>query len=887
MAQFTLDMNNCPMCASTGPALLPARYAVVTDNITTGIPSWARPQNCFPQAKGYDYALRALRQGFVYVFYELSQQWDAWAVSEDGSVWKQPSAAYAKAKKSPDCSSPQHNTTHVEIMILRDDALQGNTWLAFSPSKWSADALERYTNETEKRHKRMQCLEYWQWSTPENSQGVTAASPGSLENILDYVPLSPSHASLLLPYNPAVRRISQTENAAPWYKFEENEVKPQGTIYPWSKTRAGHVRQTLKALQARGQGQTPYGHAITPLVMALNDPIGIAHELAGFGDDYAGLHATWLDELSIEFMTLQSLAGAKNQIQQMGKAIAERHTLDAYQSTANYGMNKVSGSVGHIVPTALSQRQTALNELMQQANIDASQQGEKAFATSWKKYETQLNQAKIDAFNTCYSQFCSMIASKLELLATLRVAWLKHELFITSSQDFYSSCVADNLSYREAVDYGMASLNLTDKGSAFLDELLEQYSAQSETNIAWRSLMLNNPDVISETRGLLQLMVAHKGVNIVATESSFIDAISTYMGKFTDAYDKANELVDKSPSANTSFSRLMLATDRRLSTLGQRAFRVTGGEFVLNHLNTQLKKSLFLIAAGVPVDKAQALCLSDIRAGDPFRKQLALAMQMKKSADDLDINNGYKRNFDNFAKTAEGEKTIRASRIKLLLLFFNGMEYAKQLSDSKGDAKSFAQVSAAFLATLSTATELVEPLIKHGLEKELLATSVKLIGLNAATIASALNLGFDGSNVINEIFCKKESRWVFVGMCTIKSVVDIGVVLKTVGGLLDVLIKNTLLSADRVIVNTIIKISLWNVVAWVASWQVMIFIYVLERLYAAFIDNELQAWCREGVFGIDPDVGLISTECLELPNVRAKSYTEQVNKIEKALGAII
>ncbi|SUG56318.1 Uncharacterised protein [Salmonella enterica subsp. diarizonae] len=80
-------------------------------------------------------------------------------------------------------------------------------------------------------------------------------------------------------------------------------------------------------MQKQGAGVNRYDKPITQLVVALDDAAGIAHELAGFSDDMAALHAGWLDELSIEFMSVQSLAGARNQIQQMEKALGRKaHT---------------------------------------------------------------------------------------------------------------------------------------------------------------------------------------------------------------------------------------------------------------------------------------------------------------------------------------------------------------------------------------------------------------------------------------------------------------------------------------------------------------------------------------------------------------------------------
>lgn len=49
------DAPSCSRCQSTGPALLPARYAVVPDGISASIPGWATPQTAFPKGEGYSY----------------------------------------------------------------------------------------------------------------------------------------------------------------------------------------------------------------------------------------------------------------------------------------------------------------------------------------------------------------------------------------------------------------------------------------------------------------------------------------------------------------------------------------------------------------------------------------------------------------------------------------------------------------------------------------------------------------------------------------------------------------------------------------------------------------------------------------------------------------
>ncbi|MBS9428816.1 T6SS effector BTH_I2691 family protein [Photorhabdus akhurstii] len=880
-----MDRLSCQMCEVTGPALLPVRYSVVPDRVGETLPMWA--ETLTPSAQGYHYALRALRQGFLYVYYTNSGPlvqycWETWSVSEDGALWKQPNAFSVFGKKTADCYAPTHQSTNVEFIVLRDMALRQDVWLAFSPSVWSQETIQYYHNHPEARQKRMQCVKPWQWRGVPEGVGISQATVDNLNTVMDYHKEDDSAAKYILPYNPKVRRISRTSEKAPYYTFDPNTVGPQGTLYPWSEKRSGNAEATVKAMQKRGSAADD--SSVSPVLIALHDPIGIVHELAGWSDDIAGEHSAWLDDLSIEFMTQQSLNGAKNQIQQVEKARVEQQTLDAYKSTANYGMDKVLVKIPSV---AMSQRQSTLDALMVKAKQVAEQDGEIALATSWNKYEAELNLAKRQAFSDCYDKFCHTIASQLESLAEFRVSWLKEERLITHCHDFYSTQVSDNLSYREVVDYAMASLNVTDSGSAFLDELIGQYSAKPEGNFVWRSLLLNNPEVMAETEALLYKMKASKNNTLPAAESDYLSVVQKCFGKLVDAYDKANEALEAPISSNSSFSRAMLACDRRLSTIGQRVFRLSGLDSALNSLNILLNKTIFSVASGVPLDRIQELCLADIQSGNSCRQAISRGLQTYKSSKDLEKLNNYKQQFDKFAQSAEGEKTLRASRIKILVLFFNGMEFADQLKESKGDVKGYAQVTSAFLSTLSTVADVIKPAIEFGIKNQAATKSIKFVGASAGAVASVLNLGIDGSDVVRE-WRKEDTRWSFFGLSLLKSSADVGLLVKSMSGLLEVLVKREF--SNKIIelaFDQIGKIAAWRIIGFFASWQFMIIIFVLDELYTLFIDNDLQDWCRNSVFGKEPDKYLVSTILIETQDKRNELYQKQSEKLGEALGAVL
>ncbi|EGB2942328.1 hypothetical protein H7E65_003560 [Salmonella enterica] len=583
-------------------------------------------------------------------------------------------------------------------------------------------------------------------------------------------------------------------------------------------------------------------------------------------------------------MSVQSLAGARNQIQQMEKALAEKHTLDAFSSTANYGMDKVSGGVIAMVPGADTQRQSALNDLLQRAQLSSEQAGDEALATSWAKYDAELNHDKINAFNACYEQFCKVIATRMEALHGLRIDWLKSAPFITCSQDFYSTSVEDNLSYREIVDYALASLNLTDTGAQWLDSLINQYSAKSESNLVWRSLLLNNPDVIADMTAYLESLAKSHGKTEKADEASFLAAVAPLAGKLNEAYDKANELAERPAPPSSSFSRMMLYCDRRLSTFGDRFFNFTRLGKSLDGLNELLTKSLFQVVSGVSFDNAVQLSLGQLQDGDTFRSQLLEDMKYSGAAERRKLRTRYQSDFDKFAQSAEGESALKGARIKLLALFFNGLEFKNQLQESKGDSKSHAQIASAFLGTLSTTTEIIEPAVKHGIQNGAGTTSVKFVGTGAGTTAAVINLVLDAEDLYAEGFAE-HTRWSYVGLYFMKSANDVGLLVKSSEGLMKLLADSGIVRKE--IADVAAKWAAAEAISWLASWEVMIALFLIEQLITYYFGNDLQKWCREGVFGLEPDDKLKSTWQLGPKKPRDKEYDNQQEEYQKALGAVL
>ena len=318
-----MEKSPCSVCQKTGPVLMPLRYAIVPDTITQQLPAWATPQTAFPALSGYHYALRTVRQGFIYVFYNtgalpdsssIGLNWECWSVAENGDLYYQGTTGKGAQPvfTPPKCGRPEHRATNLEHMALSEKALKYETWAAFSHAPWGDDALDLYTRDANARAKRMQNITPAEWCSHIMAQeyGLVQASEAALNTVLDYQTTPPF---LLRDEERPTYRVSSLIEGQ--YGFYQESVNPHTTFHAWSRLRAGGAERSMHAMQTRCQASS--GKPISPLILALQDPVGITHELAHWGDSLALAHQCYLDELSVEFATWRNINGIRDQVQKL------------------------------------------------------------------------------------------------------------------------------------------------------------------------------------------------------------------------------------------------------------------------------------------------------------------------------------------------------------------------------------------------------------------------------------------------------------------------------------------------------------------------------------------------------------------------------------------
>lgn len=64
-------------------------------------------------------------------------------------------------------------------------------------------------------------------------------------------------------------------------------------------------------------------------------------------------------------------------------------------------------------------------------------------------------------------------------------------------------------------------------------------------------------------------------------------------------------------------------------------------------------------------------------------------------------------------------------------------------------------------------------------------------------------------------------------------------------------------------------------------------IFAIEQYIAIFTDNDLQKWCRSGVFGGEPEDDLKNTFMIVSQNERNSIYKDQSAKLEESIGVVL
>ncbi|WP_303621194.1 T6SS effector BTH_I2691 family protein [Cedecea neteri] len=895
------------ICTTKGLTVLPVRYAVVPENINASLPDWANDPHItgVKLANNEKYTLRALRQGYLYVFYEKGKQgvnyWQCYSVASDGSLWLQQFPSNPASVDKALCETGEHIAQNVEFMSIESPDKCGNVWFAFSQYPWGQETLDRYRLTPKDRSERMQKV------TPSLS-GLGRSKTGaevtedSLNQVLDYQTpsvfgLLPGPDNLMVSNVSRVLSLWEPTGDDPW-RVNDDVVKLQSSLYPWAQNRSGMATATVTAMQNRSEG-------MKPLVLPLWDPIGIVHELNGWSQDVLGRQVQFLQERELEVSTkanldaLQAMLAEKTQAS--GQAQLERAALpestmlsdvylDArlktlelrYQNkpdvlaqiraddqlirswhaqnvTASYSENVVLDN-----PEPLISHQRRVAKIKAQVDKELAERPQNfadSRARSWAPYQKKLNLTRKKNFDACYKGLGDKVNDIFQQRIASVVNWLDAPLLVTVLDDFYCMEQRAAVFYQSAVSMAINGINSCPAGAGKIDGWWNEFSTSKRSNLLWRHVTGNNPGLMNELEPFLTSVKSRKDEEVTPLTAAAITATLVQQAgnlkKLEEYYKNTADTVAQGLSENASrLEAEIYKTDAFIVTVGDRVSRILLVDKMGEKLSTTAFRLVFMVRAGIPAEKVTALVNEYLHEAPALRSTVLAGIRSSKrfmanQSEVTTIRQTLSSKLEEHFSTEKGKNEYRLAKINSLLLVLNAVDFIYLCGQVSDDKKPLTSLMASGLAMVSQTVATFKPAIEKGLEAAPLTVAwLKGVGSAAGGVASICSVFADATSVADEF---KNNRFTLMSVLGLKTFVDGLGVVKSLGLLLDLIGKPLAKDgADLIARGLAVEFLGIRILAVLMTWEAMVAITLLQVVATWISDNELQVWCEKCVFGTWP-----------------------------------
>lgn len=922
-----MSCNN--VCTSQGLAILPLRYAVVPDYFPSVLPADAESPAVtgVRLANGEKYVLRALRQGYLYLFFDKgaggNADWQCYSVAEDGSLWLQFSPERPEAIREPDCRSGSHNPLNVTFLCIPSPAACGDVWFAFSQYPWEARTLSHYGNDGRARSERMQKINPGAWLKGMRAGPGIPATEAALACIPEYQ--LPDVTGLLPGPDGHIPHVSRAptlsaipSEATDGWRVNSDIIRMQSTLYPWARARGGQGRATVERMQARS-GEQP---GSVPLLLPLWDAVGITHELNGWCMEAAGRQTQFEEERQLELgtrlnlemleTTLGNMTAARGErvlgrmaeggdalltepyletrlrnlerIYQNKPAVLEQIREDNRLLESWRGQNVSSDAVRALLdsppePLAPHRRRVAvIREQVERQRAERPQNLADNCARDWAPYKKYLSQARQESFSAC----CEQLRREVDALYQARVAsvvsWLQAPLLLATLDDFCCGVPRAGMFYQSAVTMCLHGINQSAKGSDLLARWLREYNTLSRGNLFWRHIAAADPEVMAGLMPLLTAVKAREDEEVTAAASdatvAWIMAQAGVLKKLTGYYSNATKSQAKALRENASaLEQRLYRSDAFIMTTGDSITRRIGVSAAGETLATTMFRVVLHVRAGIPLETAEAVVKNYLRGAPEMRARVLAGFSsaqrfMSPRADVMQRRQAMQHGLDNWLASEEGQPKMKEVKIAALLLVLNALDFVWLCSQLRDDKKPLSGVVASGMAVVTQTLALVTPALEEGIKAGTATLAViKGMGATAGMISSGMSLYTDGLAISSEL---EKQRSLLAGVMFMKGTVDLLSTVKYTGTLLDVLGKSS--AAENIAAFLEKKILGIRILAVLMTWQVQVGILLLQVVTTLIEDNDLQVWCRQCVFGITPT---------------DKSWNEQRKALESAFREIL
>lgn len=565
MPYVNSDKPNCPDCNKSGLAILPVRYAVVPTIAGASLPASLGNKVTSVALKHHKYALRTLRKGYLYLYYEKHARgrhikWEVYSVAEGGTLWKQLSIGAIQEITEIQCSRKAH-LVPASVITIDTPEKCGRVWMAFSEHLWSAETFKDFAQDQKLRDRRMQTFAPAVWIKSRGYRHGLEANEANVNEIVEY---KTGFAFSALG-GTDLKTISQPDGA-----YDVKRLNHCSTRHPVTVRR--DAKAELVAMMKKS-GETVNGRENAPIIVALWDSVGITHELNGFRNDAVGWVKKYNEEREFQIDAAAAIEGAKTALADQAATLSRfRFNTGAFSWNADASRSRMQlfdasdgmDTAGRHremdlcerwerdakkrVPTHVARQRVkflSLTETAWQARMSeidkaaapmvapksatardalyerdprAAEMRREAVTQSWDAYEPRIDRNALDRFLQHRHAMFSSATSLAEARTEDVTAWLSSVALQDAFLEFSDSNVADGESFTNTVGNLIFGMQSSLVGRKLIKKWVDSASV-TENNLLWRCFSLNQKEGTQCIDKLLSAIAANK--NTLLNERSF------------------------------------------------------------------------------------------------------------------------------------------------------------------------------------------------------------------------------------------------------------------------------------------------------------------------------------------------------------------------------
>ncbi|QQD48974.1 T6SS effector BTH_I2691 family protein [Xanthomonas oryzae] len=896
----------CEVCNGTGLAILPVRYTVVPASCPgAGLGPFPKGRGSKEDvsAAGYDYAVRTLRQGMLYLFYEQSgpygsRQWEAYAVAENGTLWRQVSGYAARRIAGggvPSCSRPVHNAERMEFITLRYPHLCGTVWVMFSEHLLTPATLKRYAADATLRAERMQPITPKQWIGAPQAKGDTVplSSADALKAVLEYRGVAGEVSEpAQLPYLRKPRAISGKDGS-----YTADVLRANATRYPWSlRTHAAGGASGEAALQQRYARMCAASHngkqgdqrqTYMPMLLGLWDAVGVVHELNGYRHDVVGAMARYKEERALEFNAMEHIEQIDTLLQRNAAVLSDQYAqasrarMEELEQEQAGGNALTQSGMDALRTHGIASSNAGTWDGLSKALLPVYQRQARE---SWETtYRPRIDAAAYTAFKANAQRFGQAAMELLTQRTQVLGVWLSNPLFLATLEDYDGTSPSCGVRFEEVITHAIEGLGMDPDGRRLLQDLAGNLDVTSRSCLLWRVVAQNQDEAREELKQTLSEADQQKNMVLSAAGAGWSVFVTTSktLKKFLSVY-KGFEAAQKQAAPLT-------ATDRILRESGVDRFVTTAGAFLLNRfplngVQDKVGNALvrFVLMTRALLDEAEVSELISQEASTGFavrsyfmervehyRSQtLTSGTTMLYALRDVERHKGTELMRERWERAAESSRN--AVRLGALTGVLELVNCINLLSKADNQARDYGSLVASGAALVSVYSSMAEKVSKEFFGDASRSMSrMKAIGGWLGGFGTYVGVFYDAGDVVR---FTSDKSYGMLALSTMKMVVG-GVVggaqfltalaysapalEKAIGrsGLviwLDSLKAGLQAAAVKEGEQALAKASMKRIGAGIlrlGGWQVTVALIALDCLVYAVEPDALEKWCESNNFG--------------------------------------